>query len=65
MRLLDHDALADKGVKFSQVHLWRLIREGKFPKPIKIGNRLHWEETEIDGYIAGKMAERELEASHV
>ena len=31
MKLLDYDALADKGIKFSDTHIWRLIRAGDFP----------------------------------
>ena len=48
MKLLDYEALAEKGIKFSDTHIWRLIRAGDFPKPVKIGNRNHWVETEID-----------------
>ena len=59
MKLLDYDALADKGIKFSDTHIWRLIRDGDFPKPVKIGNRNHWVETEIDQYIEAKLAERD------
>lgn len=59
MKLLDYDALADKGIKFSDTHIWRLIRAGDFPKPLKIGNRLHWVEEEIDEYIANKLAQRD------
>jgi prophage regulatory protein len=59
MKLLDYDALADKGIQFSDTHIWRLIRAGDFPKPVKIGNRNHWVETEIDQYIEAKLAERD------
>jgi prophage regulatory protein len=59
MKLLDFDALADKGIKFSDTHIWRLIRDRDFPKPVKIGNRNHWVETEIDQYIEAKLAERD------
>jgi prophage regulatory protein len=59
MKLLDYDALADKGIKFSDTHIWRLIRAGDFPKPVKIGNRNHWVETEIDDYIAAKLRMRD------
>lgn len=59
MKLLDFDALADKGIKFSDTHIWRLIRAGDFPKPMKIGNRNHWAESEIDQYIADKLVQRD------
>jgi prophage regulatory protein len=59
MKLLDLDGLAEKGVKFSDTHIWRLIRSGNFPKPVKIGNRNHWAESEIDQYIADKLVQRD------
>ena len=63
MKLLDLDGLAEKGVKFSDTHIWRLIRSGNFPKPVKIGNRNHWVETEIDQYIESKLALRDTAAA--
>lgn len=57
--LLDLDGLAKKGINFSDTHIWRLIRAGDFPRPVKIGKRNHWVETEIDRYIADKLAQRE------
>lgn len=70
MKLLDYEALAEKGIKFSDTHIWRLIRAGDFPKPVKIGNRNHWVETEIDQYVTDKLAQRDgaavtMEPSHV
>ena len=63
MKLLDVDGLAEKGIKFSDTHIWRLVRDGDFPKPVKIGNRNHWVETEIDQYIADKLARRDSAAA--
>ena len=59
MKLLDLDGLAQKGIKFSDTHIWRLIRAGDFPKPVKIGNRNHWVEVEIDQYISDKLKQRD------
>jgi prophage regulatory protein len=59
MKLLDFEVLADKGIKFSDTHIWRLVRAGRFPKPVKIGNRNHWVEQEIDQYIADKLMQRD------
>jgi prophage regulatory protein len=59
MKLLDFKGLAGKGVRFSDVHLSRLIAAKKFPKPVKIGNRLHWSEDEVDAFIEAKLAERD------
>jgi prophage regulatory protein len=63
MKLLDYDGLAEKGVKFSDTHLWRLIRAGDFPRPVKIGNRNHWEESEVDRYIEDKLKQRDSVAA--
>jgi predicted DNA-binding transcriptional regulator AlpA len=41
-RLLDYEGLAGKGIKYSRAHIWRLIRAGRFPKPVKIGDRNTW-----------------------
>jgi prophage regulatory protein len=60
MKLLDHEGLEAKGIRFSDTHIWRLIRAGKFPK---IGARNHWVESEIDQYIANMLAERDSEAA--
>jgi prophage regulatory protein len=59
MKLLDFDGLDAKGIRFSDTHIWRLIRSGDFPKPVKIGSRLHWVEEEIDQYIADKLTQRD------
>lgn len=64
-RLLDDSGLKAKGISYSAPHRWRLIKAGRFPRPVKIGNggRNVWVESEIDAYIEGKIAERDQEAS--
>ena len=61
MRLLGIDELKSvKGVVYSKAHLWRLIRAGKFPKPIRLGeNRIAFPEHEIDAWVESKVAERD------
>ena len=60
MKILDHDGLKARGIPHSKVQLWRLVRAGKFPAPIKIGqNRNGWVDTEIDRYIEERVAERD------
>ena len=59
MKLLNLEGLADKGIKASDTTIWRWIRDRDFPKPVKIGNRNHWVETEIDQYIEAKLAQRD------
>jgi prophage regulatory protein len=60
MTLLDHDGLNAKGIKYSKAHLWRLVKVGKFPAPIRLGEaRSAWVESEIDKWIADRIAERD------
>ena len=61
MRLLSFIELRlVKGIGYSKAHLHRLIRGGKFPRPIKLGeNRNAWIEEEIDSHIESKIAERD------
>lgn len=32
--------------------IYRDCEEGRLPKPVKIGSRLYWSETEIDSFIS-------------
>jgi len=46
-----------KRIPYSKNHIYRLIREGQFPKQVKIGvNRVAWVESEIMGHME-KMVE--------
>lgn len=48
-----------KIVHFSQMHIWRLRRDGAFPQPVKLGaNRIAWVESEIRDWIKARMEER-------
>jgi prophage regulatory protein len=65
-KLLSLDGLRGKGITFHRTHIDRLIRAGKFPRPIKIGeNKNAWLEDEIDAHIAGKKAERDSTSSRL
>ena len=60
MHLLDRDGLREKGIKFTKQHIDRLIRQGKFPRPIKLGDNTNaWLEPEIDQYITNRIAQRD------
>ena len=63
MKLLSIDELKSvKGVVYSKPHLWRLIRAGKFPRPIRLGqNRIAFPESEIDDWVRSKISERDEE----
>ena len=40
MKALDHDGLRAKGITQGPCQIWRMRKSGRFPRPIKIGNRL-------------------------
>jgi prophage regulatory protein len=61
MKALDHDGLKAKGIPQGRVQIWRMVKAGRFPAPIKIGYRNAWLEHEIDSYLANLGAERELQ----
>ena len=64
MKLLPYDALKEKGILYSKAHLWRLVKAGTFPKPIKLGaGRNAWVESELDRWIESRMAARDAEAA--
>ena len=54
--LVDHaDLRAIYGIKFSRVHLWRLIRAGRFPPPVSLydgGIRKVWRSRDVEAWLA-------------
>ena len=61
--LVDYDDLAPRyGIKWSKVHVKRLVRQGRFPKPITLGfgergaNASAWLSSSIDAWIAQRIA---------
>ncbi|MDE3261204.1 MAG: AlpA family transcriptional regulator [Acidobacteriota bacterium] len=47
----------------SRSTLYELIREGSFPKPVRLGAQAAgWYEAEVDGWIHGRVAESRSEA---
>ena len=60
MKVLDFEGLRERGIRFHRVHIYRLIKQGRFPRPIKIGgNTTVWPEHEIDQYIKTCIARRD------
>jgi prophage regulatory protein len=60
VKFLDWDDLRARGIKGSKPNINRLIREGLFPKPVKLGHSTKvWVESEIEEYQARKIAERD------
>ena len=47
-------------VPYSDMHIWRLERDEKFPRRIKLGSgRVGWSFQEIQDWIAARKAERD------
>jgi prophage regulatory protein len=60
IRVLSINQLADKGVRFSRAHIYRLIKQGSFPRPIRLGaQRIGFIEFEIDAWIQSKISNRD------
>ena len=55
IRLSDVETVA--GLRRS--HVYKLIADGEFPRPIKIGTASRWSVQEIQAWVAGKLAERD------
>jgi prophage regulatory protein len=46
-------------IPFSRMHIWRLVRDGKFPAPVRLGeNTIAWDEAEILAWLAARMDAR-------
>ena len=59
-RLLDYQALRERGIPWSRVHIARLETARKFPLHIELGeNSIAWFEDEIDSFLEEKAAARE------
>jgi len=66
MRILGYDELRfDKGIPYSRTQIWRLEKQGRFPKRMLLGSARHgWADHEIDEWIKSRlMARDETEAA--
>lgn len=60
VRFLDWDDLYTRGIKHSKTQINRMVRQGLFPRPVKLGHSTKvWVETEVEEYQANKIAERD------
>lgn len=63
MRLLSYADLKAKGIPLGKCQLWRLEREGKFPKRVHVTERsVAWLESAIDAWLTERVAKSELAA---
>lgn len=61
IQLITFSDLAERGVPFSRQHLWRLIKERRFPAPVKLGsNTNRWLESEVDDWLREQIAARDV-----
>jgi len=58
-KLLSFNDLRAEGHPLGRIQTWRLIREGRFPRPIKIGSKSVWPADEFAQYLAGLIAKRD------
>jgi prophage regulatory protein len=55
--LLSREQLKRKGIPYSPAQLYKIIKNGLFPAPIRLGaNRVAWLENEIDAWIVERAA---------
>ena len=60
MRLLTFTELQrQKGIPYCRDHLRRLVKAGRFPRPIELGaRRIAWSEEEVNSHIEQLVAKR-------
>jgi prophage regulatory protein len=59
LTLVTWQDLRSRGITFSQPTIYRKIKDGSFPRPLKIGaNRIAWLESEISDWIEAIAAAR-------
>lgn len=56
MRVIDVDGLKAKGLNISKTQLWRMIKQGDFPKPALVAGRRCWLEADVDKWISDRFS---------
>ncbi|TIP20162.1 AlpA family transcriptional regulator [Mesorhizobium sp.] len=60
MTLIPLTKLSDKGILYSRNYIDRLIKEGRFPKPVFLSPRRRaFIETEIDEWVKTRIEQRD------
>lgn len=58
--LMDAKAVSDY-VGFSKATLYNMVRDGEFPKPVRVSSRLsRWLQSEVDTWIQSRAEERNV-----
>jgi prophage regulatory protein len=62
VKLIGYKQLSEtRGIDFSRRHLARMAIEKKFPIRVTLGdNSIRWVQSEIDDWLAARLAERDL-----
>ena len=64
MKVLAFKDLREKGIPFCRQHIHKLVKQGAFPPPLKVGGKTNsWVETEIDEYLEERVAQREMKTA--
>jgi prophage regulatory protein len=63
--ILSYEDLKHRGIKFTRQWISKLIKDGAFPKPIKLGqgHSVGFVESEIDEWIEKLISKRDEEAA--
>jgi len=63
-RLLQRKDLFERGIRFSNTHLLKMEREGKFVARLYLSPaKVAWPEDEVDAWLEARLAERKVAAS--
>src|SRR5690348_13945228 len=62
-KFLNFKQVSDR-IGLSRSPLYRRIREGTFPKPVKLGAMSRWVESEIDAWMAAQVTARDASSLH-
>jgi prophage regulatory protein len=62
--LLSREDLKARGINYSRAQLYRKVKDGSFPLPVKLGeNKVAWLSAEIDAWIDAITAARQAKAA--
>jgi predicted DNA-binding transcriptional regulator AlpA len=65
--LIPTAGLKAKGIQYHPDHIRRLVKQGRFPKPVKLNGPLSpnaWVESEIDAYVRERIEARNAASEH-
>lgn len=58
-KLVSREGLRDRGITGSPTTIWRQVRSGVLPAPIRIGGKTYWLEDELNAWLAARVAARD------